>query len=96
MCCCDCEGNMSSSYPTPLYSHAGRGDFPDVYEPAEDSFLLIDALERDADTLQLMRSVITGGRDVFFIPVFPYFEPNNASFLLTGRVCVWRWAVDQE
>ncbi|XP_028256167.1 methyltransferase N6AMT1 [Parambassis ranga] len=49
---------MSTSYPTPVYSHAGRGDFPDVYEPAEDSFLLIDALERDADMLQLMRPCV--------------------------------------
>ncbi|XP_006792838.1 methyltransferase N6AMT1 isoform X2 [Neolamprologus brichardi] len=45
---------MSTSYPTPLYSHAGRGDFQEVYEPAEDSFLLIDALEKDADRLQRM------------------------------------------
>lgn len=45
---------MSTGYPTPLYSHAGRGDFREVYEPAEDSFLLIDALEKDADRLQRM------------------------------------------
>ncbi|XP_054479938.1 methyltransferase N6AMT1 [Anoplopoma fimbria] len=45
---------MSSCYPTPVYSHAGRGDFRDVYEPAEDSFLLIDALEKDAQLLQEM------------------------------------------
>ncbi|XP_039872740.1 methyltransferase N6AMT1 [Simochromis diagramma] len=45
---------MSTDYPTPLYSHAGRGDFREVYEPAEDSFLLIDALEKDADRLQRM------------------------------------------
>ncbi|XP_068575380.1 methyltransferase N6AMT1-like [Cebidichthys violaceus] len=45
---------MSSCYPTPVYSHAGRGDFRDVYEPAEDSFLLIDALEKDAELLQHM------------------------------------------
>ncbi|XP_036396012.1 methyltransferase N6AMT1 isoform X2 [Megalops cyprinoides] len=41
--------------PTPAYSHAGRGPFAEVYEPAEDSFLLIDALEQDANRLRLIR-----------------------------------------
>ena len=30
---------------TPLHGHVGRGAFSDVYEPAEDTFLLLDALE---------------------------------------------------
>lgn len=46
---------MIPRVPTPLYSHAGRGDFRDVYEPAEDSFLLMDALEKDAERLRLTR-----------------------------------------
>ncbi|XP_074520657.1 methyltransferase N6AMT1 [Halichoeres trimaculatus] len=49
-----CPSNMSTGISTPLYSHAGRGDFRDVYEPAEDSFLMIDALEKDAERLKLM------------------------------------------
>lgn len=39
--------------PTPRYEHVGpRGRFRDVYEPAEDTFLLLDALERDAALLR--------------------------------------------
>ncbi|KAG9262169.1 methyltransferase N6AMT1 [Astyanax mexicanus] len=45
-------------FPTPLYSHAGRGPFSEVYEPAEDSFLLIDALEKDADLLRESRPAV--------------------------------------
>ncbi|XP_064584091.1 methyltransferase N6AMT1 isoform X2 [Zonotrichia leucophrys gambelii] len=42
--------------PTPRYEHLGpRGPFRDVYEPAEDTFLLLDALERDADSLREAR-----------------------------------------
>ncbi|KAL6115259.1 n6amt1 [Pungitius sinensis] len=52
---------------TPVYSHAGRGDFRDVYEPAEDSFLLIDALEKDAELLQQMGS---DASPVHFISTF--------------------------
>ncbi|XP_076838613.1 methyltransferase N6AMT1 [Brachyhypopomus gauderio] len=43
---------------TPLYSHAGRAPFSEVYEPAEDSFLLIDALEKDASLLQQHRPAV--------------------------------------
>lgn len=45
-------------YPTPLYSHAGQGPFSKVYEPAEDSFLLIDTLEKDADLLRRSRPAV--------------------------------------
>lgn len=49
----DANGRAGMALPTPLYGHLGpRGPFRDVYEPAEDTFLLLDALERDAGRLR--------------------------------------------
>ncbi|XP_065718711.1 methyltransferase N6AMT1 isoform X3 [Patagioenas fasciata] len=46
----------ASALPTPRYDHVGpEGPFGDVYEPAEDTFLLLDALEQDADPLREAR-----------------------------------------
>ncbi|XP_068767893.1 methyltransferase N6AMT1 [Struthio camelus] len=42
--------------PTPRYDHVGpHGRFREVYEPAEDTFLLLDALEQDAAQLKEAR-----------------------------------------
>ncbi|KAF8168239.1 S-adenosyl-L-methionine-dependent methyltransferase [Crassisporium funariophilum] len=40
--------------PTPDLSNLTRNDYDEVYEPAEDTFLLLDALEQDADALKAM------------------------------------------
>ncbi|XP_064383340.1 methyltransferase N6AMT1-like isoform X2 [Halichondria panicea] len=42
--------------PTPSYSHLSQ--YKDVYEPAEDSFLLMDALEKEKEFLQQLRPLI--------------------------------------
>lgn len=50
------DGMAAPALPTPRYDHVGPdGPFGDVYEPAEDTFLLLDALEQDADRLREAR-----------------------------------------
>ncbi|KAL4829774.1 hypothetical protein H8958_008797 [Nasalis larvatus] len=35
----------AQSFPTPLHGHVGGSAFSDVYEPREDAFLLLDAIQ---------------------------------------------------
>lgn len=44
-----------SHFPTPKISHLSTDDFKFIYEPAEDSFLLLDALEKDCVRIEKLR-----------------------------------------
>ncbi|KAI4529029.1 hypothetical protein K525DRAFT_182879 [Schizophyllum commune Loenen D] len=82
--------------PTPDTSHLSAIDFESVYEPAEDTFLLLDALEADASALRAMKPTValeigsgSGCVSAFLGKILPgvpltlaqvMLEPINASF----------------
>lgn len=50
-------GTVSPMLPTPHLDHLTEEDYEIIYEPAEDSFALLDALQNDRALLNLHRSV---------------------------------------
>ncbi|KAF8807281.1 S-adenosyl-L-methionine-dependent methyltransferase [Phlegmacium glaucopus] len=44
--------------PTPDISHLTKKDYDEIYEPAEDTFLLLDGLEADAEALKDLRATV--------------------------------------
>ena len=42
-------------YETPFTDHLVSSDFEKIYEPVEDTFLLLDALEKEADYINSLK-----------------------------------------
>ncbi|ETW87592.1 hypothetical protein HETIRDRAFT_306115 [Heterobasidion irregulare TC 32-1] len=73
--------------PTPDTSHLTRFDFEHVYEPAEDTFLLLDALEQDAQALRDLNPRICleigSGSGCVSGFIGTILGPSNALYLCT-------------
>ncbi|GAA5843397.1 hypothetical protein JCM9279_002090 [Rhodotorula babjevae] len=71
--------------PTPTTSHLSAVDFESVYEPAEDTFILLDALEQDADLLKGSRVCLEIGSGSGCVSAFlaSICGPSSALYLCT-------------
>ena len=49
---------VTRSLPTPYFAHLSSDDWEHVYEPSEDTFLMMDALEAEQETIRSRRSGI--------------------------------------
>ncbi|KAI3643389.1 hypothetical protein MP228_012944 [Amoeboaphelidium protococcarum] len=49
---------MDLEFPTPDLSHFSKNDYERIYEPSEDTFLMLDALETDLEQLKLINPQI--------------------------------------
>ncbi|KAI8840877.1 S-adenosyl-L-methionine-dependent methyltransferase [Chytridium lagenaria] len=76
------------SHPTPTTTHLTKDPrFRDVYDPAEDSFLFLDALENDLDALKSTSPAICleigSGSGVVITFLSTLLGPTNALYLAT-------------
>ncbi|EIN13669.1 hypothetical protein PUNSTDRAFT_117379 [Punctularia strigosozonata HHB-11173 SS5] len=73
--------------PTPDLSHLTSKDFDEVYEPAEDTFLLLDALEEDVSNLKQLNPRICleigSGSGCVSSFLSTLLGPSSAVFLCT-------------
>lgn len=69
---------------TPLYSHLTSKDYENVYEPAEDTFILLDALEIELSSLKsqkpLIAAEIGSGSGLIISALSKYLDYQSFGF----------------
>ncbi|KTW32795.1 S-adenosylmethionine-dependent methyltransferase [Pneumocystis jirovecii RU7] len=70
-------------FPTPKLSHLHQKAFQEVYEPSEDTFILLDALEHDLDLLRNLSKNRSGSGCVSVFLQTAIFGPSKSFHLCT-------------
>ena len=85
-----CIDEQTNMLKTPIFSHLTEKYSEDVYEPAEDTFLLLDALEADMDFLVQLRPLIcleVGTGSGIVLTSLATIIGKNAAYLATDVNC---------
>ncbi|KAJ3163237.1 HemK methyltransferase member 2 [Geranomyces michiganensis] len=76
-----------AQHPTPDLSHLKRADYRNIYEPAEDTFLFLDALQKEREFLASLSPVICleigSGSGCVSVFLASLLAPYHALFLST-------------